>query len=77
MSLRESNYQYLAKWLGYPSWRTLQRWTAEQWTEIAPASENILDGTPGHIGVVIDLLLSWGCPQCPLTISWDAVITTL
>jgi hypothetical protein len=34
---------------------------------------NILDGTPELIVV----FLSWGCPQCRPTISWDAVITTL
>jgi hypothetical protein len=45
----------VATLLGYPSWRTLQRWTAEQWTEISPAGANILDGTPEHPGAVIDL----------------------
>jgi hypothetical protein len=78
MSLGESNYQYLATLLGYPSWRTPQRWTAEQSTEISPLSGNILDGTPQHLGEVIDLYLSWGDhPPCGLTISWDAVITML
>jgi hypothetical protein len=55
VSLGESNYQYLATLLGYPSWRTLHRWTAEQWTEISPLGGNILDGTPQHLGEVIDL----------------------
>jgi hypothetical protein len=59
MSLGESNYQYLATLLGYPRWRTPQRWTAEQLTEISPSGGNILDGTPEHLGEVIELYLSW------------------
>jgi hypothetical protein len=77
MSLSESNYQYLATSLGYPSLRILQRWTAEQWTEISPSGGNILDGTPEHLEEVIDGHLSWGYPPCRLTNNWDAAITTL
>jgi hypothetical protein len=71
MSLGESNSSCMSEG------RTPQRWTAEQWTEISPSGGNILDGTPQHLGEVIDLYLSWGYPPCGLTINWDAVITTL